>query len=79
MGKKRKKKQAAVLQPQPRPRLIKLRTDAGLTQEALAKALGLDKSAVSHWEQGLSFPKRTRQPDVAEQLGVTVVELLEAA
>lgn len=74
MGKKHKK--PAV---KPRPRLIKLRVDAGLTQEQLAKALKLDKSSVSHWEQGLSFPKRTRQQDVARQLGVTLVELLEAA
>lgn len=80
MTKKRKKKGAAPpSKPTPRPLLVKFRVDAGLTQEQLAAKLSIDKTAVSHWEHGVSFPKRSRLPDVAKQLGITVAQLLEVA
>lgn len=36
--------------------LKELRINAGLTQEAAAKMLDLEQSAISHWEQGNTFP-----------------------
>ena len=77
MAKKRKTKRVPELRP--RPLLVELRVKAGLTQEQLAEKLKIDKSNVSHWENGASFPKRARLPKVADALGVTVAELLEAA
>ena len=38
-------------------RIIKARTKAGLTQEALAIRLKVTRAACSHWEQGISSPK----------------------
>ena len=38
-------------------RIIKARTKAGLTQEALARRLKVTRAACSHWEQGISSPK----------------------
>lgn len=76
VAKKRKKRK---LSEPARPLLVKLRTEAGLTQEQLAKKLGVDETSVSHWEQGSSFPKRSRLPDVAAALGVSIADLLGAA
>ncbi len=74
----KKRKRTAPSEPK-RPRLVALRKKAGLTQEELAEKCDVEKTSVSHWEQGTSFPKRTRQPMVASALGVTVTQLLEAA
>ena len=40
--------------------LKELRINAGLTQEAAAKMLDLEQSAISHWEQGNTFPLRKK-------------------
>jgi transcriptional regulator with XRE-family HTH domain len=60
-------------------RILQLRRDRGLTQEQLANACGVDKTAVSHWEKGLSAPKSERIPQVASALGVTIDELYKPA
>jgi len=34
----------------------KLRRDKGITQRELAEMLGVDRTAISKWEQGIAFP-----------------------
>lgn len=52
------------------------RKTIGLTQQALADRLGLTNKAVSKWETGDGLPDITILPALAENLGVTVDELL---
>lgn len=52
------------------------RKENGLTQQALADRLGLTNKAVSKWETGDGLPDITILPALAENLGVTVDELL---
>ncbi len=56
--------------------LKKLRSQKGLTQEALAEEMGVSVQAVSKWENGLSCPDIAALPGLAEYLGVTVDHLL---
>lgn len=60
-------------------RIKQLRLKRGLSQQALAKKCGLDKTTVSHWERGKSAPRWWLEPKVAAALDVTVDELNEAA
>lgn len=39
--------------------LVKLRTEMGLTQKALADALGVSEQTVRNWERGKSTPTLT--------------------
>ena len=57
-------------------RISALRKRAGLTQDALAKQLGLSAQAVSKWENDLSCPDITLLPQLAKILGVTTDRLL---
>lgn len=52
-----------------------IRVERKMTQEALASPLGVDKSAVAHWETGNNSPRTDLVPRIAEALGVTVAEL----
>lgn len=53
-----------------------LRKQAGLTQSALAEALGVSDRAVSRWERGQSLPDVTLLPGLAALLNVSVDALL---
>ena len=53
-----------------------LRKEKGLTQRQLAEALHISDKAVSKWERGLSIPDTGLLLPLAEELGVTVTELL---
>lgn len=55
-----------------------LRKEKGMTQLDLAREMGVTDKAVSKWERNLSFPDVTSLPKLAEELGTTVDELLEA-
>jgi transcriptional regulator with XRE-family HTH domain len=57
-------------------RIASLRDKAGLSQLELAELVGVDKSAVSHWENKFSRPDLSRLSLVARALGVTVAELI---
>lgn len=51
------------------------RKEKKLTQEALAKQLGISPQAVSKWENGLGLPDVTLFPALADVLGVSLAEL----
>jgi len=54
-----------------------LRLDAGLTQEAVTEALGLNnKSTVSKWETGKSVPRTAVLPRLANLYDCTIDALL---
>lgn len=57
-------------------RILELRKAKELTQEQLADALGIKKSAVSHWEKGIARPEISRIPALAEVLGGDVDEFV---
>ena len=56
--------------------LYSLRKEKGLTQAALAQALGVTNKAVSKWETGEAMPETSLLLPLSEILGVTVDELL---
>lgn len=56
-------------------RLASLRGASGMTQEEVARHLGVTKAAVSKWECGQSLPDISLLPAVAELYSVTVDEL----
>ena len=53
----------------------RLRTDRGLTQEALAAALNVSPQSVSKWECGSSMPDVQMLPEIAVFFGVTIDQL----
>ena len=57
----------------------RLRTDRGLTQEALAAALSVSPQAVSKWECGSSMPDIQTLPEIAVYFGVTIDQLFAMA
>ncbi len=57
--------------------LTQLRKEQGWTQKDLAERLYVSDKAVSKWERGLSMPDISLLIPLAENLGVTVTELLE--
>ncbi len=53
-----------------------LRTQRGLTQKALAEAVGVGDKAVSKWERGLGCPDVSLLPELSRVLGVRLEALL---
>ena len=53
----------------------RLRTDRGLTQEALARALNVTAQTVSKWECGNTVPDVQLLPEIAVYFGVTIDQL----
>ena len=56
--------------------ITEFRKAKGLTQEQLAKMLGVTQGAVAQWENGLTHPAFNMLPRLAAALGVTVDELI---
>ena len=52
------------------------RREANMSQESVAKALGIAQSAVSQWERGDTSPRTETLLKVASLYGCTVDELL---
>jgi len=57
-------------------RIAELREKKKLTQEQLAKEIGVHVTAVSHWETGFARPDMGRLPVLAKALGVSVDQLI---
>lgn len=55
-----------------------LRKEKGMTQKELADQLGITDKAVSKWERNVAYPDTATIPALAEMLGVSVEELLNA-
>lgn len=55
-----------------------LRKEKGMTQKELADQLGITDKAVSKWERNVAYPDTATIPALAEILGVSVEELLNA-
>lgn len=53
------------------------RKKLGLTQQALGELLGIDRSAIAHYENGTSFPCMKNIAKVCETLGVTIEDLMK--
>ena len=56
--------------------LIKYRRQKGITQDDLAKHMGVSKASVSKWETSTSYPDITLLPRIASYFNITVDELL---
>lgn len=58
-------------------RIRKYRKEYGLTQEQLAKAIGVTKSRVSNWEQGINRPDADILAKLCKALKVSPSILLD--
>lgn len=56
--------------------IAKNRNSSGLTQSALAKKLGVTRSAVNAWEMGLSIPQLKYVVEMSEIFNTTVDSML---
>lgn len=59
-------------------RLVQLRKDHNLSQEALAAQLGISRQAVSKWERAEASPDTDNLMALAELYGMTLDDLLNA-
>lgn len=59
-------------------KIAQLRREKQLTQAELAKMMGVTDKAVSKWERNLSCPDVSSIPRLAEILGLSPGELIEA-
>ena len=57
-------------------KLQELRKQKGLTQEELAQALYVSRTAISKWESGRGYPNIDSLKEIAKYFGTTVDELL---
>ena len=58
-------------------KIKQLRFKAGLTQEQLAKKLGIGPQSVSKWENSVAMPDITALPLLAEIFGISIDELFD--
>ena len=59
-------------------KLQELRKNKGLTQEELAEALYVSRTAVSKWESGRGYPSIDSLKEIAKYFSVTMDELLSS-
>ena len=57
-------------------KLQELRKSRGLTQEELAEALFVSRTAVSKWESGRGYPSIDSLKEISKYFSVTIDELL---
>ena len=60
-------------------KLKELRKGKGLTQEELAQAIFVSRTAVSKWESGRGYPNIDSLKELAAFFSITVDELILAA
>lgn len=51
------------------------RLEIGLSQEELAKILGVNQTAISQWERGVALPSCEKLPDISKALRCKIDEL----
>ena len=59
-------------------KLQELRKNKGLTQEELAEALYVSRTAISKWESGRGYPSLESLKEIAKYFSVTIDELLSS-
>ena len=59
-------------------KLQELRKNKGLTQEELAEALYVSRTAISKWESGRGYPSIDSLKEIARYFSVTIDELLSS-
>lgn len=59
-------------------RLVQLRKEKGLSQEALAAKLGVSRQAISKWERAEASPDTDNLIALAEIYGITLDALLDS-
>lgn len=57
-------------------KLQELRKSRGLTQEELAEALFVSRTAVSKWESGRGYPSIDSLKEISKYFSVTIDELM---
>ena len=57
-------------------KLKELRSSRGLTQEELAEALFVSRTAISKWESGRGYPSIDSLREISDFFSVTIDELL---
>lgn len=57
-------------------RIKELRTEKNLTQQSLAKAIGVSQKAIDYWERGVNEPKASYIVLLCDHFGVTADYLL---
>ena len=55
-----------------------IRKEKGMTQKELAEMLNITDKAVSKWERGIAYPDTQTIPKLAEILGISIEELMNA-
>ena len=58
-------------------KIVKLRKQAGLSQEAFSEKLGISRQAVSKWENGTAQPTNENLAQIARLFDVTISSLLD--
>ena len=56
--------------------LIKKREEKAITQDVLAKFIGVSKASISKWETGKTYPDITLLPKLASFYNITIDELI---
>ncbi|MGN0993898.1 MAG: helix-turn-helix domain-containing protein, partial [Butyricicoccus sp.] len=59
-------------------KLQALRKQRGLTQEALAEALFVSRTAISKWESGRGYPSIASLKEISRYFGISLDELLSS-
>ena len=59
-------------------KLQELRKNKGLTQEELAEALYVSRTAISKWESGRGYPSIDSLKEISKYFSVTIDELLSS-
>ena len=59
-------------------KLQELRKSRGLTQEELAEALFVSRTAISKWESGRGYPSIDSLKEISGYFSVTIDDLLSA-
>ena len=54
----------------------KKRVEKGLTQQQVAKYVGVSRSTVTKWELGISFPRKVQLLKLSDLFGCTLDELV---